>query len=75
MVNFYNNLNPASVKLPFSSGSNITTPPVNAPLPNHILAPGFAPALPQRAIPQPPKKSVKEMFDSLPSLFNINRGK
>lgn len=71
MVSIFNSTLPTQVQFHISSGSAYTQPPVNAPLPNHILPPGATPGLPQRP-PAPQGRSIKNAISNLPSIFSLN---
>lgn len=74
MVNFWNNTNPVTVPLPKSSNSPFSQPPLDNPLPNHILPAGFTPSLPTRAVPAAPINRLKQAINSFPSIFTIING-
>lgn len=73
MASIFNTTQPLQANFNIQSGPAYTQPPVNAPLPNHILKPGAQPGIPQRPA-KPQGQSIKNLIGNLPSLFNINHG-
>ncbi len=71
MPNIFQNIWPLQAKFNVHNGSAYGQPPVNDPLPNHILPPGATPHYPQRAIPSSPG-NLKAALNSLPSILSLN---